>query len=249
MKFSLTQDIRTSLYWTLTNSVYSPVLLFPLLSTMCLPFPVSSETEILKSISRRQVLFRVVIASDTLGSKEMKTVVISQSLCSKVSPPPHLLFLKFFYPPSALVHIPYTKQSKHLLRVCFKGSSYSVWLPKSCSQFVQSWLVVWISPNFRNPRTTNCKLNCILIRCLAVRCVSCCEYFSSASFTWSGLVFLEHFLLGKKECRCKIEKKISPEKCTLNWMRTDLATFQKRKWHSRTPPALTLAGTSYRQKC
>lgn len=145
MKFSITRGFRTSLYWTFTNSVYSPVLLFPLLSTMCFPSPVSSETEMLKSISRRQVLFRVVIASDTLGSKEMKTVVISQSLCSKVSPPPHLLFLEFFYPPSALVHIPYTKQSKHLL--CFKGSSYSVWLPKSCSQCVQSWLLVWISPN------------------------------------------------------------------------------------------------------
>jgi hypothetical protein len=163
---------------------------------MCLPFLVSSETEILKSVSRRQVLFRVVIAIDTLGSKEMKTVVISQSLCSKVTPQPHLLFLKFFYPPSALVHIPYTKQSWPPL--CFKGSSYSVWLPKSCSQFVRNWLVVWISANFRNPRTTNCKLNCVLIRSLAVRSVSCYEFSSPASFIWSGLVFLEHFLLWTK---------------------------------------------------
>jgi len=38
VKFSLIQDIRTSLYWTLTNSVYSLVLLFPLLSTV-FPFP------------------------------------------------------------------------------------------------------------------------------------------------------------------------------------------------------------------
>lgn len=220
VKLSLAQDIRTSLSWTLTNSVYSSVLLFPLLCTICFPFPVSSETQILQSISRRQGLFRVVIASDTLGSKEMKTVVISQSLCSKVNSPPHLLFLQLFYPPSALVHIPYTKQSEYLL--CFKGSPYSVWLLKSWSQLVQSWLVAWSSHNFHSPRTANNELNCVLIRCLSsTLCVLLCICFFFCKF------YLVRSISSVERSNADVKlKKISPDKCTLNWMRT----FPPVKW-------------------